>query len=269
VSFADVWFNGFKHLPSDTLGAKKGEIFSTLIQQYKLSWNQWRNGGPVMVEGDALPVCTLPGGMRLTLLSPTKDKLAALAKKWKAEIEALGLTAGKAADFTQFLRATPSTSTDVDTLADAQFKADAAAPNGSSIAVLAEYQGKSILLGADAHAPLLVASIQKLLKQRGAERLKIDAFKVSHHASQNNLNIELVKLLDCRHYLISTNGDHFNHPDREAVGRIIKYGGEHPTLHFNFRTKLNDVWEQKALQEQYGYSAFYPEAGKDGLLVRL
>ena len=269
VRFADVWFNGWKHLPSDKLGAKQGEIFSTLIQQYKLPWNQWRNGGPIMLDSDELPVCELPGGMSLTLLSPTQDKLATLAKKWKAEIEKLGLTAGKATDFTQFLGTTPSTSTDVDKLADAPFKTDAAAPNGSSIAVLAEYQGKSILLGADAHAPMLVASIQKLLKQRGVERLKVDAFKVSHHASQNNLNIDLMKLLDCRHYLISTNGDHFNHPDRQAIGRIIHYGGERPTLYFNFRTKLNDVWEQKALQEKYGYAAFYPEAGQSGLLVRL
>ena len=269
LRFADVWFNGWEHLPSDKMGAKQGEIFSTLIQQYKLPWNQWRDGGPIMLDGDELPVCELPGGMRLTLLSPTKDKLATLAKKWKAEIEKLGLTVGKASDFTQFLRATPSTSTDVDKLADAPFKADAAAPNGSSIAVLAEYRGKSILLGADAHAPLLVASIQKLLKQRKADKLKLDAFKVSHHASQNNLNIDLMKLLDCRRYLISTNGDHFNHPDREAIGRIIKYGGDRPKLHFNFCTDLNDVWAQKALQEKYGYEAFYPEAGQSGLLVRL
>jgi hypothetical protein len=267
--FADIWFNGFRHLPSDTLDARQGEVFSALIQQCRLPWNQWRDGGPVMVEGEQLPVCTLPGGMTLTLLSPTKDKLATLAKKWKAEIEALGLTAGKAADFPPFLRDTPSTSTDVDALADAPFKGDSAAPNGSSIAVLAEYRGKGILLGADAHAPALAASIQKLLKQRGADRLKIDAFKVSHHGSQNNLNIELLKLLDCRHYLISTNGDYFKHPDREAVGRIIKYGGDRPALHFNFRTEWNTVWEQGALQEKYGYSAFYPEAGQAGLLVRL
>ena len=269
VRFGDVWFNGWKHLPSDKLGAKQGEIFSVEIQKYKLPWNQWRNGGPIVIDGDELPVCTLPGGMRLTLLSPTQDKLATLAKKWNEDIKKLGLTPGQATDFEQFLRATPAASTDVDALADAPFKADAAPHNGSSIAVLAEYQGKSVLLGADAHAPVLVGSIQKLLKQRGGDRLKIGAFKVSHHASQNNINIELLKLLDCRQYLISTNGDHFNHPDREAVGRIIKYGGDHPTLYFNFRTRLNDVWEQTPLQETYGYQAIYPATGEAGLLVRL
>ena len=275
VRFDDVWFNGWKHLPSGRLGAKQGEIFSTLIQDNRLPWNKWREGGAIVVAGSDLPNCTLPGGMRLTLLSPTPDKLAALEGKWKKEIEALSkklkqeLTPGKAEDFRQFLRTVPTTSTDVDALADARFGADTAAPNGSSIAVLAEYRGKSALLAADAHAPVLVSTIGKLLKQRGEQRLKVDAFKVSHHASQNNLNIELMKLLDCRHYLISTNGSHFNHPDREAIGRIIKYGGERPRLYFNFKTKLNDVWADRALQEKYGFESVYPDPGQEGLVVRV
>jgi beta-lactamase superfamily II metal-dependent hydrolase len=219
---ADVWFNGYKHLTSTRLGAKQGEIFSTLIQKYKLPWNLWRKGGAIVLAGGELPTCTLPGGMQLTLLSPSPEKLTTLASKWEAEIKKLNLTPGKAADFEKFLGRTVSKSTNVETLADAKFSADTAAPNGSSIAVLAEYHGKRALFGADAHAPLLVASIRKLLKQRGATKLKLDAFKVSHHASQNNLNVELMQLLDCKNYLISTNGKIFNHPDREAIGRVIR-----------------------------------------------
>jgi len=269
VNFADVWFNGWKQLASTRLGAKQGEIFSTLIQQNKLPWNKWRQGGAIVLEGPELATCTLPGGMQLTLLSPSKDKLATLATKWEQEIRALKLTPGKAEDFAKFLGKTPSKSTDVDKLADAKFSPDAAANNGSSIAVLAEYRDKSALLTGDAHAPLLVTSIQKLLKKRGAKQLKLDAFKVSHHASQNNLNVELMQLLDCKNYLISTNGLVFNHPDREAIGRVIKYGGDKPRLYFNYKTKLNDVWASAELQEKYGYQAVFPEPGKDGLIVRL
>ena len=269
TSFADVWFNGWKQISSTRLGPKQGEIFSTLIQQNKLPWNKWRDGGTIVLEGRELPTCTLPGGMRLTLLSPSKDKLATLAPKWEKEIKALNLTPGKAEDFEKFLGKTPSKSTDVDKLADANFNSDTAAPNGSSIAVLAEYKGKSALLAADAHAPLMVSSIQKLLKQRAAKKLKVDAFKVAHHASQNNLNVELMQLLDCKNYLISTNGSHFNHPDREAIGRVIKYGGDKPRLYFNYLTKLNDVWASAELQEKYGYQAVFPEPGKEGLIIRL
>ena len=150
---------------------------------------------------------------------------------------------------------TPSTSTDVDKLADTPFASDAAAPNGSSIALLAEFGGASVLLGADAHAPVLVESVRKLLRQRGVDRLRLDAFKVSHHASQNNLSTELLQLLDCKTYGVSTNGDHFCHPDREAIARIIKYGGDRPVLHFNYRTRFNDVWARPDLQERHGYTA--------------
>jgi beta-lactamase superfamily II metal-dependent hydrolase len=69
-------------------------------------------------------------------------------------------------------------------------------------------------------------------------RLKIDAFKVAHHASQNNLSMELLQLLECPRYIISTNGDHFSHPDRQAIGRIIKYGGDRPALYFNYNEPL-------------------------------
>ena len=110
------------------------------------------------------------------------------------------------------------------------FSGDDGAPNGTSIAVLAEYGGASALLAADAHAPVLVQSIRRLLASRRLEKLKVDVFKVSHHGSQNNVSSELVQLLDCPRYLISTNGDHFFHPDRQAIARILKYGGNEITV---------------------------------------
>ena len=100
-------------------------------------------------------------------------------------------------------------------------------------------------------------------------RLKVDAFKVAHHGSQNNLSSELLKRLDCRHYLLSSNGDHFCHPDRQAVARIIKYGGKQPTVHFNYRSRYNDVWAGPDLQEKYSYVADFPAADATGLAVSL
>lgn len=269
VHFDDVWFNGWKHLKSAHLNAKGGEIFSTILVDRKLPWNLWTDRGPVVLAKGELPTTKLPGGLQLTLLSPSAEKLSTLADKWKKEIEALGLDVGKPADFRQFLGATPSKSTDVDKLAAETFKPDGAAPNGSSIALLAEYKGKRALFGADAHAPLLAESIRKLLKQRGEKKLKLDAFKISHHASQNNLSNELMELLDCPNYLVSTNGAHFNHPDRQAIARVIRHGGKKPRLYFNFTTKLNNVWARPDLQDKYGYTAVYPSQGKEGITVRL
>ncbi len=76
-------------------------------------------------------------------------------------------------------------------------------------------------------------------------------------------------LVDCKRYCVSTNGDYFCHPDREAIGRIIKYGGERPELHFNYRTRYNEVWARPDLQERYAYSAHYPQDGQHGAVVSL
>jgi beta-lactamase superfamily II metal-dependent hydrolase len=269
LRFGDVWFNGWRHL-SGKLGARQGEMFSTAIQDFELPWNVWQEGGPIVVQdGGALPEHVLPGGMKLTLLSPTPEKLKKLAPVWTRELKRYGLEPGARVDYGKFLKGTPSTSTDVDELAGEAFGGDNGAPNGTSIAVLAELGGASALLAADAHAPVLVKSIQTLLSQRGAERLKVDVFKVSHHASQNNVSAELVQLLDCPRYIISTDGNHFSHPDRQAIARLIKYGGERPALHFNYKSRYNEVWAKPDLQERYGYSAFYPPDDQPGFTLPL
>jgi len=268
LKFGDVWFNGWKHI-SGRLGGRQGEMFSTAIQDFELPWNQWREGAAIVLDADALPACELRGGMKLTLLSPGPGELKRLAPAWARELKRYGLEPGARVDYSRFLKGAPSASTDVDALADAEFAPDAGLPNGTSIVVLAEFKGASALLAADAHAPLLADSIRALLRKRGAERLTLDAFKVSHHGSQYNVSTELIKLLDCRRYLVSTNGDHFCHPDRQAIARIIKYGGPNPELHFNYRSRYNEVWARPDLQEKYHYRAFYPEEGQAGKRVSL
>jgi beta-lactamase superfamily II metal-dependent hydrolase len=270
LSFDDVWFNGWKHISAfGMLNARKGEVFSELTDIGNFNWNCWTDGRAIVVPEDGKPITqTLPSGLVLSLLSPNADKLKTLAPKWKKEIEALGKKPGEKG----FLAAAVprgSNSTDVAALANTPFETDTAPNNGSSITVLAEYQGKAVLLGADAHAPLLVQSIKKLLKARGQSRLKLDAFKLPHHGSRNNLNQELLELLDCKQYLFSSDGSTFKHPDREAVARVIRFGGKQPRLLFNYDSAINRVWKDAALQHQYGYEAVYPPAGQKGLLVQL
>lgn len=268
LRFDDVWFNGWRHL-SGQLGARQGEMFSTALQDFKLPWNAWRDGGAVVIDGDELPTCTLPGGMKLTLLSPQPAELKKLAPVWMREMKRYGLEPGSRVDYSRFLKGTPSTSTDVDALADTPFSGDSAAPNGTSIALLAEYGGAAAIFGADAYSPVLSASIKRLLRQRHVERLKLAAFKVAHHGSQNNLDVELLKLIDCPLYLLSSNGDHFCHPDRQAIARIIKYGGNRPSLYFNYRSKYNEVWSKPDLQQKYAYSGHFPADDAPGLHVSL
>ena len=91
------------------------------------------------------------------MLSPTPGGLTKLAPLWTREIKRYGLEPGSRVDYSRFLKGTPSTSTDIDELAETPFGGDNGASNGTSIALLAEFGGTSVLLGADAHAPVLVS----------------------------------------------------------------------------------------------------------------
>jgi hypothetical protein len=93
--------------------------------------------------------------MQLALLLPTPAELRKLAPVWTRELKRYGLTPGTRVDYSRFLKGKPSTSKDVDALAEEPFGGDNGAPNGTSIGVLADYQEASALLTADAHAPVV------------------------------------------------------------------------------------------------------------------
>lgn len=258
IEFGDIWFNGWRHLPRN-LSARQGEIFSTLVGDQDRPWNELFDDGPVVVTGSELPRRTLPGGLCLTLLSPTPRELRRLRRKWERSLRKAGLLPGVPAEYRRFLRGSRTRSTDVETMAASRFTSDRSAANGSSIAVLAEYQGASVLLAGDAHARVLTTSIRALLAERELERLPVGALKLAHHGSRRNIDVELLSLLDCDRYLVSTDGGHFGHPDREAVSRVIVHGGADPELVFNVRSDEIAVWEREDLRDRYGYRVLLPD----------
>jgi hypothetical protein len=279
VRFRDIWFNGWRQI-SPFLSVKQGEDFSRLLEDpgRGLAWNRAftlagdDRPAPVVLRTGAPPQSyAMPGGLQLTLLSPGSDQLAQLAMHWRkvlSELEPAKAMLGR--------KAPPRPVTDLtafrlEDLVNAPVRRDTSVANGSSIALLAEFDDRAVLLTGDAHADVLVDSIKALQRARGREgqRLKLDAMKLSHHGSANATTSELLSMVDCSHYLVSTNGNIFYHPDREAIARVILHGGARPTLHFNYRSPYNELWDSPVLQERYGYVAYYPRSGTAGLQVLL
>jgi hypothetical protein len=157
---------------------------------------------------------------------------------------------------------------DLDALLQKQFVRDQAVPNGSSIAFLAEYAGKSALFLADAHPDAVVASLKRLCKERGVKRLKVDAVKVSHHGSKGNTNDALLGLVESPRWLISTNGDQFKHPDKPCIARILKLARPE-ALYFNYRSEYTKPWLAAASQKKHGYRAIVRPASATTLEVGL
>lgn len=268
VTFKDIWFNGYDHLRNaqlETFGAVQGERLSTALINRKLPWNRLWKGKAVCLGTNGLKQVGLAGGMQLTVLSPDREKLEKLIPVWKKECRDAGLIPGarpsraSRPDLEQF------GSIDIEQLAASPFKTDRAEPNGSSIAVLAEYRGKRVLLLGDAHCDRIIKSVRVLNK--GSRRLKVDALKIAHHGSEGNLSAEVLKLLNCPRYLISTNGSYFKHPSPAALARVVRFGGGKFTLYFNYRTPQTEVWDNPTWQKKYGFKTVYPDTRRNGSLT--
>ena len=279
-STKDVWFNGWRHLDQSVLGGNQGEFFSALIVD-RLGEGQWNRAfdhAPVVVpEHGPLPRVKLAGDCTLTLLSPSPEKLQAMRKAWARDIKAfkpgdLDAAWSALASQKKYLpnKTLLGSSAEIDVALARQAKPDSAAANGASIALLLEYAGLSLLLLADAHADVVCASIRRLLSERGLQRLRVDAVKVAHHGSKANINDELLSLIESPHFLISTNGDIFGHPDEEAIQRIIARSWHRPpTLHFNYRTTFNQTWDDATREHDLGYATRYETSESEPLVLRL
>ncbi len=276
VEIGDFWFNGRKHLPDDLLGAKHGEQLSEILKTAELPWNAAFAGGPVVIpQSGKLPKIRLPGGMTLTLLSPTAEALAKLADVWDYELRQAGLllTDPSAADQDErviddddgadFLS---SQLPDVDSLAESDFVGDKSAANGSSIAFLAEFKGKKAIFAADAHATQILTALNTLSPSK---RFKLDFFKLSHHGSKGTTSRELIEKVDCKRYAVTTNGAIFGHPNQETIARVLMSADQHVELLFNYKSKHNEIWGSTELQRKYQYSAVFGDSEGGGLDVEI
>jgi hypothetical protein len=269
----DIWFNGYRHLPNeapDTLGPIQGERLTDFLVKPNVCWNgAFDKGAAVVREDRDPPGLRLDGDLLLTLLSPTLRGLAELKPKWEDEVVKAGLDPNtprpEEVESSHGFDLLDGSLPDVEELSRQPFSEDDSEANGSSIALMLESEGNRILLAGDAHPSTLTGGIDRI--RRGG-KVSLAACKLPHHGSKANVNRQLLERLDCKTYLFSTNGAYFKHPDREAVARVIKWGGANPRLAFNYRTKFNLVWETQALTQECSYTVSFPVAGYEGTVLQ-
>jgi hypothetical protein len=292
--FKDIWFNGWEQLrdpEDDVLGPVQGEYLAARIRHKRLPWNRrfeknFEKNAVVVPPGQKLPRIPLAGSLRLVLLSPTPAELTRLRGRWKdvvTDVEKDYPDPGSTADWLRRLdrdrRYRPDDDFDdvlgperppnVEKLLEVKFESDDSEANGSSVAFLLEYGANRCLLGGDAHAPVLEASIRRYLAEERLLKLPLDAFKVPHHGSKKNVSRSLLDLLQCKRFLISTNSSVHKHPDDESVARIVAYGGRNKELVFNYRVKQTEKWDSPRLSRKHHYRTRYPPAGREGIWVEL
>ena len=294
LTFDDVWFNGWPQLEPLTtdlplgpmtadaiLGPKDGEILDRLldlrIDGLVKHHNKAFGGKAVMIPAKGpLPSHVLGGGMKLTLLAPGRPALRRLRGRWVDVIRDANRTEDEvrkivdAAARRKGVDLTLGARPDVRAGAATTFRADRSPANGSSIVVLAEFDGKSALLTGDGFAPAITAGLVRLLDKPG-DRLPVTVTKLAHHGSRNNTSLRMLERLDCQRFLISTSGAIFGHPDVEAIARAVVANGPGVDLGFSYRSKTTDVWDDPTLQDdpEYPFTTRYPDAAGAGLRTEL
>ncbi len=271
-TFGDIWYNGRE----DHTGAagpvslKQGDSLTKILLKGQLPWNAAFGGRGIAVPATgALPVRKF-GSMRVTVVSPGAAQLKALRDDWPAAVAGTKLavpgTPPPAPIGIAALRPCPATVLpgQLASLAAQQVIEDPSPTNASSIGLLLEFGGRRLLLGADARADVLTASVDRLCTLLGERPLRLAAYKVAHHGSENNTSLGLLDLIDCPEFLISTNGTKgYCHPHEQTIARIArKKPGA--VIYFNSLSKANRIWKDPALVAAGGYTPSYPADRPDG-----
>lgn len=179
---------------------RAGEILASVNQGRTLRDNLVRlgldgnlpYGGLVQLGGQPDPF-ELPGGLKFTLVGPLAVRVEKLQKKWSQTA-----SPAQVAAFT-----------------------DNSVANLASIVLLAECDGKKILLTGDARGDDILDGLeaQNLIQPDGT--LKLDIHKVCHHGSDRNVTTEFFRRLPANTYVISGDGHHDN-PEPECMRMIRK-----------------------------------------------
>jgi hypothetical protein len=215
-----------------TLAERQREIGTSVDQGIRLSrrvgaeqlgipLNRAFDGKLALVRDGQGPVAL--GSLSLTVLGPFEQDLEALRTEWSAWLAGnqaqLAKTRARMRVDVQRLGAsevelfTASLALQAGELGD---RRQVTAPNLASLMLLAEEDGKRVLLTGDGHADDILSG----LEQAGHHTLHVDVLKLQHHGSEFNITQPFCERVTADRYVITGNGAHAN-PDLRALDLII------------------------------------------------
>jgi hypothetical protein len=185
-------------------------------------------GGKLIMAQPEGKTASVGNGLKLTVIGPMQPELKDLFEKHQQWLEQLKKQ-GKAP---------------ADALAA---YVDKSIPNLSSIVVLAESDGKSLLLTGDARGDKVLEGLQMVgrLEAGKTSKMNLDLVKVPHHGSANNLAEDFFERLVAKHYVFSGNGEHGN-PERETMGMLLAARGHGDyQIHLTYPVDEIDIEREK------------------------
>ena len=174
------------------------------------------------------------GNLRLTVVGPTRANLAALQREWE---EWLDKHEDEIATGDPLLMA----------------NSDRSVPNLSSISLLAEADGRRLLLTGDARSDHLLEGLEaaNLLDNEG--NIQLDVLKIPHHGSNRNITKAFFRKVRADRYVICANGKYGN-PDLATLIWLVEAAKEQ-----NRQVEIivtNETGSTAKLREEYPPNEF-------------
>ena len=178
------------------MGIGEGQRLRLLAAQLEVPVNQGFPADLICVDDAPAPIQL--GGLTLRVVGPTRANLEELRGKWEEWLD----------DNEPALQ-----SGDPRLMANA----DQSIPNLSSIMLLAECDGRTVLLTVDGRSDHLLKGLAaaNLLDAEG--KLHVDVLKVAHHGSDRNATKTFFRKVTADTYVISANGN----PDNPDLATLI------------------------------------------------
>ncbi|MCT7658306.1 ComEC/Rec2 family competence protein [Mycobacterium deserti] len=192
-------------------------------------------GGLVVARADG-KAFEVGDGLSFTVIGPMLDEVENLQRKHNEFLESQKRMASPLEALAGFL--------------------DPSVTNLSSLVLVAELGGKTILFTGDARGDKILEGMQ--LVGLG-DRLHVDVLKGLHHGSDNNVTQEFFERVTADHYVFSGNGKHGN-PERETLDllRTARWPDENYKIYFTYevddidRLRKDDWNDKRRMKEAKG-----------------
>ncbi|MFQ5858500.1 MAG: ComEC/Rec2 family competence protein [Anaerolineae bacterium] len=196
------------------------------------------------------------GNLRLRIVGPTAENLDQLREEWLEWVEK--------SERDILVR-------DPILVERAARAADQSVPNLSSIMVLAEAEGKTILLTGDGRGDHLQEGLAQVNLLEPEGNLHVDVLKVPHHGSARNVTKKFFRTVTADTYVICANGKHDN-PDLDTLKWIVQAAREQERAIEIVVTNATDSTRQLVQAydpQEYGYRLTEMEPGEHAMILEL
>lgn len=302
IPIDSIWYNGYRHVQSNvkvttdtelfvhksickevlkednkTISAKQGCTLSALIMQKGLAWNKPVNGGVIKA-----PLSIPVGDAIIHILSPNDSDIDDLNVFWKKRLikdgllskahineywdDAFEFSLSKEKPGFHFHEKKVCKSYDLLKITEERYAPDTSATNGSSISFVLEIDGKRVLFMGDSHSETIEESLEMLYGKEN-KPYRFDVVKLSHHGSYNNNSPKLFSMIACDKWLVSTNGETYNHPDMPTLAYIITQDTcRSKKLYFNYRLPVCEELAKEDYHEAYQFDVITSD-GDNGVTI--